>query len=63
MRSKKSKLIKKGKTYNLVIGTDDTRKTRDISHFQHQLTTRMQVVESKKYKKPRYKKDYTRDEE
>ena len=26
-------------------------------HFEHQLKTRVQIVESKKYKKPKYKKD------
>lgn len=35
---------------------------RNEFHFQHQLRTRMQIVESKKHKKPRYKKDYRRDD-
>lgn len=26
-------------------------------HFEHQLKTRVQIVESKKHKKPKYKKD------
>ena len=39
-----------------------TTPTRNEFHFQHQLKTRMQIVESKKYKKPRYKKDYTQDD-
>ena len=60
---KKRKNYKLKKTSNGYTITVDTPLivSRDTHHFQHQLNTRMQVVEDKRKKKDRYKKDYSKD--
>lgn len=61
---KKPKFEKKpnGKGWVMHISAADLKLSRDEFHFHHQLTTRMQIIESKKHKKARYKKDYRRDD-
>ena len=63
MKKKNKKNYRLKKTNNGYTISVETKPivSRDEFHFQHQLNTRMQVVEDKRKKKPRYKIDYTKD--
>lgn len=54
--------MKKSKKKKLTIKINPNEITvRNTFHFDVQRTTRMQVVQSKKHKKEKHKKDYLRD--
>lgn len=47
--------------FTIIISQDDLNH-RNKMHFEHQLHTHTQIIELKKYKKEKHKKDYRREE-
>jgi len=52
-------MANEGKNVMKVKGSDK----RNLFHFEIQRTTRMGIVQSRKHRKPKHKKDYLRDEQ
>ena len=59
---KKSKVSKR-KSGRIVIHVDESEapKIRNEVHFHHIMTTHAHVIESKKHKKEKHKKDYSNE--
>lgn len=58
---KKSK-VSKSKSGRIVIHVDgESPKLRNEVHYRHIMTTHAHVIESKKHKREKHKKDYSRD--